>query len=333
MGVAIRELLVDCKHEVTWQDLPGIAAVDANNALYQFLTIIRQPDGTPLMNKDGDVTSHLSGILFRITSFLENGLKPVFVFDGKPPDLKAETVAERREARERAGAAWKEAVRVGDLETAYRKAVSSTRIDNYVIETSHRLLDLMGIPHIQAPSEGEAQAAHMAGQGVVEYVVSQDYDSLLFGAPVLVRNLTVSGKRKFRNRTVTIKPERIILDDFLNSTGISRDDLIKISVLIGTDFNEGIKGVGPKTALKIVTAGMFEETMEEKLPGYDPSPVLDFFSNPPVVDCGVPEWRPPDVDGIVVMLCDEFGFSEERVRNALGRLSESNSQKTLDQWF
>jgi len=333
LGVAIRELLTGFKHEVTWQDLAGSAAIDANNALYQFLTIIRQPDGTPLMNKDGQVTSHLSGILFRTSTFLENGLKPVFVFDGKPPDLKAETVAERREARERAGAAWKEAVRVGDMETAYRKAVSSARIDRYVIETSCRLLDLMGIPHIQAPSEGEAQAAHMARGGVVDYAVSQDYDSLLFGVPVLVRNLTVSGKRKFRNRTVTIKPERIFLDEFLAATGISREDLIKISVLIGTDFNEGVKGVGPKTALKIVTSGRFEETIEEKSPGFDPGPVLEFFKRPPVIECGIPEWSPPDVDGIMGMLCDEFGFSVERVRNALGRLCESNSQKTLDQWF
>src|SRR5512136_839277 len=151
MGVAIRDIIAEYKTPVTWESLPGIAVIDANNALYQFLTIIRQPDGTPLMDTKGRVTSHLSGILFRMASFMEKGIKPVFVFDGKPTALKQATIDQRRKLRDTAGVKWKEAVDRGDEEEAYKQARSSTRVDATVIGTSKQLLGLMGIPIVQAP--------------------------------------------------------------------------------------------------------------------------------------------------------------------------------------
>jgi flap endonuclease-1 len=190
MGVAIRDIIAEYKTPVTWESLPGIAAIDANNALYQFLTIIRQPDGTPLMDGRGRITSHLSGILFRMANFLEKGIKPVFVFDGKPDDLKMATIDKRRKVRDTAGERWKEALERGDEAEAYKQARSSTRVDETIIGTSKELLRLMGIPIVQAPGEGEAQASYMAIKGDARYVVSQDYDTLLFGAPMLIRNLT-----------------------------------------------------------------------------------------------------------------------------------------------
>ena len=199
MGVAIRDIVAEFKTPVTWDSLPGVAAIDANNALYQFLTIIRQPDGTPLMDRRGRVTSHLSGILFRVSNFLEKGIKPVFVFDGKPAALKQTTIDGRRKIRDEAGEKWKEAIERGDEAEAYKQARSSSRVDTTIIETSRELLRLMGLPTIQAPGEGESQAAYMVTKGEARYVVSQDYDTLLFGAPNLVRNLTVSGKRKVRD--------------------------------------------------------------------------------------------------------------------------------------
>lgn len=333
MGVAIRDILTDCKETLTWDDLSGIAAVDAHNALYQFLSIIRQPDGTPLMNGAGRVTSHLSGILFRTANFLERGIKPVFVFDGKPPELKQDTINERREVRARADEAWKAALREGDMEEAYKQASASARIDSHTIESSRELLDLLGIPWIQAPSEGEAQAAYMVRKGDVTYAVSQDYDSLLFGSPVLVRNLTVSGRRKTRGRTITVNPERIVLSSLLDRLGVTREQLVEIGILVGTDFNTGIRGVGGKTALKIVRNGEFESVIAEKSPEFDPAPIRDFFLDPPVTDDYALEWRAPDVDGVVKMLCGRYDFSEERVRSALSRVSVKAAQKTLDAWF
>jgi flap endonuclease-1 len=333
MGVAIRDLLAEYKTPVEWNSLGGIGAIDAHNALYQFLSIIRQPDGTPLMDREGRVTSHLSGIFFRTIHFLEKGIRPVFIFDGIPPEFKADTVRERRETRRVAGERWIQALKEGDTEEAYRQARSSSRVDAHIIGSAKELLRLMKIPVVDAPSEGEAQAASMARDGVVSYAVSQDYDSLLFGAPVLVRNLTVSSRRKVRGRTIVVRPERIILGDVLQGHSLSREDLIKIGILIGTDFNPGIRGIGVKTALKIVRQGLFLETIREKSPDFDFEPVLQFFLDPPSTSSYSLQWGEPNPDEILTFLCETYDFAEERVLTALDKIVERGGQRTLDQWF
>lgn len=333
MGVALRDLILDYRKEVSWESIGGVAAVDAHNALYQFLSIIRQPDGTPLMDRNGRITSHLSGILFRNVNFLGKGIRPVYVFDGKAPDFKQATIEQRRAVREEAAGLWREAIARGDTKEAFKQARSSSRIDATVISTAKQLLALMGIPWIEAPSEGEAQAAHMVLRGDAGYVVSQDYDSLLFGAPVLVRNLTVSGKRKVRGRTITVAPERILLPEVLRGLALTREQLIDIGILVGTDFNDGIRGVGAKTAIRMVRAGEFEAALREKAPDLDPGPVREFFSDPPVSDSYTLGWNPPDAEGIERMLCDDYDFSRERVRKALEVSVPKTGQKTLDSWF
>lgn len=333
MGVALRDIIADYKTPVTWDALSGIAAIDANNALYQFLTIIRQPDGTPLMDRNGRVTSHLSGILFRMSSFMEKGIKPVFVFDGKPTELKQATIDQRRKVRDEAGEKWKEAVARGDEEEAYKQARSATRVDDEIIRTSKELLTRMGIPVVQAPGEGEAQASHMVAKGDARYVVSQDYDNLLFGAPTLVRNLTVSGKRKIRGRQVTVSPERIVLAETLAGLQLTREQLIEIGILVGTDFNSGISGVGAKTALKIVRNGEFRQKIAEKQPDFDPEPVMEFFLRPPVTNEYEVAAAHPDPEGIRRMLCDGYDFSAERVDKAMEGFTAKAGQKTLESWF
>jgi flap endonuclease-1 len=333
MGVALRDIIADYKTPVTWEALPGIAAIDANNALYQFLTIIRQPDGTPLMDRQGRITSHLSGILFRMASFMEKGIKPVFVFDGKPTALKQATIDERRKIRDEAGEKWKEAVERGDEEEAYKQARSATRVDDTIVATAKELLGLMGIPVVQAPGEGEAQASYMVAKGDARYVVSQDYDTLLFGAPTLVRNLTVSGKRKIRGRQIVVSPERIVLADTLAGLHLTREQLIEIGILIGTDFNPGVAGVGAKTGLKIVQKGEFAERLKENLPDFDPAPVMDLFLRPPVTDTYTLAAGHPDPEGIRRMLCDGYDFSEDRVNKAMEGFTVKAGQKTLESWF
>jgi flap endonuclease-1 len=333
MGVALRDIIADYKTPVTWDSIPGVAAVDANNALYQFLSIIRQPDGTPLMDGKGRVTSHLSGILFRVSNFLEKGIKPVFVFDGTPSDLKTMTVDKRRQVRKEAGVKWQEALSIGDEAEAYKQARSSSRVDASIISTSMELLMLMGLPVVQAPGEGEAQASYMVTKGDAKYVVSQDYDTLLFGAPNLVRNLTVSGRRKIRGRTITVNPERIVLDEVLSGLKLTREQLIQIGILVGTDFNPGIEGVGAKTGLKIVQRGDFATKIKEKQPDFDPVPVMDLFLHPPVTDDYQMTWGRPDIAGIRAMLCDDYDFSWERVNKALEGITQKAGQKTLEKWF
>ncbi len=333
MGVALRDILTGYKHPVEPETLKGTAAIDAHNALYQFLSIIRQPDGTPLMDNRGRVTSHLSGIFFRTTNFLEMGIRPVWIFDGTPPDLKAETIDERRQVRKEAEEQWEEARKEGDTVKAFRYAMASSKVDAHVLSSARTLLALLGIPVIDAPSEGEAQAAFMAAAGDVDYVVSQDYDTLLFGAPVLVRNLTISGKRRLHGRIVTIQPEQVNLQEVLAGLSVSREELINIAILVGTDFNSGALGIGAKTGLKKVKNGEFDAIIKEKLPDLNPAGIRDFFLSPPVTRDYSLESGKPDREGLMRFLCDEYGFSPDRIIPVLDRVAAKKQQKTLDTWF
>lgn len=333
MGVALKDILMPFKREIEPGDMKSIAAIDAFNSLYQFLSIIRQPDGTPLMDDKGRVTSHLSGIFFRAAHFLQEGIKPVWVFDGTPPDFKNDTINERRILREESKEKWKEAQKEGDLTGAFRYAMSSSSVNEDIIRSARELIKLMGMPVIDAPSEGEAQAAYMAIKGDVNYVISQDYDTLLFGAPVLIRNMTISGKRRMHGRLITIKPEKLILSELLNNLSLSRDQLIEIAILTGTDFHPGVKGIGAKTGLKKVKNGEFNEIIKQKLPDFDPEPVREFFMHPPVTDKYTLDISKPDGSEIRKFLCDSYGFSEDRISPILEKITNIKGQKTLESWF
>src|SRR3989449_993787 len=253
MGINLADIVTS--EPRTLEDFSGkVLAIDAFNTLYQFLAIIRQPDGTPLMDHEGRVTSHLSGIIYRASNFVAAGIKPAFVFDGEPPRLKARTIVARGEIKRRAEREWREAVEIGDLATARTKAMQTSRLTGEMVDQSKRLLDLLGIPWIQAPAEGEAQASAMARTGVAYAAASQDFDSLLCGSPRLVKNLAITGRRKLPRKEVyvEVQPEEISLEATLRNLGITREQLVDMGLLIGTDFNEGVKGIGPKKALALI---------------------------------------------------------------------------------
>jgi flap endonuclease-1 len=238
-------------------------AVDAYNTLYQFLAIIRGVGGEHLKDSSGRVTSHLSGLFYRNINLMELNIKLVYVFDGAPPELKTEEIRRRRKVREEAGRQYVEAVAAGDMAGARKYAEASTSLRDDMIVDSKRLLDAMGIPWIDAPSEGEAQASVMAAEGTVDGVASQDHDSLLFGAPLLVRNVTISGRRRLpsKNVFIDVEPESISLAETLHDLQLTREQLVDLGILVGTDFNpDGFKGVGPARALKFLrTYGSLEK--------------------------------------------------------------------------
>jgi len=333
MGVALRPLLADYKESPGWEDLGGVAAIDAFNALYQFLSGIRQSDGAPLMDSEGRVTSHLSGLLFRTANLIEKNITPVYVFDGKPPAFKAATLSKRREVRAFAKESWENALKEGDTESARKYAMASSKVDAYIIESGKELLSALGIACIEAPEEGEAQSSYMAQRGDVTYAVSQDYDSLLFGAPDLVRNVTISGKKKIRGKVISISPERLRLDAVLKGMSVTREELVQIALLIGTDYNSGVSGVGPKTAVKIVSDGKFYERIGESDNAAEPDVLIDYFLNPPVNTSYKILSRSPDHDKVIEMLCEEHGFSLDRVEAGLERFGAKKGQSTLDSWF
>lgn len=339
MGVQLGEIVP--RQELNLESLSGLSvAIDAFNALYQFLSIIRGPDGSPLKNRKGEVTSHLSGLFFRCCNLLKIGIKPVFVLDGEPPRLKKAEIARRRVSRAEARGKYEDALSRGELEKARKFAQASTTLEDYMVETSVRLLDAMGIPVVQAPSEGEAQAAYMAKSNKVWAAASQDYDSLLFGAPRLVRNVAITGRRKLPNKSayVEVKPELVVLEDVLNQNGISQDQLITIGLLIGTDFTPGLKGLGPKTALKLVKQGkslddIYMERGIEKPPGLEEA--RSFFQKPSVLEEFDLDWRPLDVEACVIYLRDEHDFSEDRVRKAAEEvaMAQRNRKDSLSKWL
>jgi flap endonuclease-1 len=274
-----------------------------------------------LKDSRGQITSHLSGLFYRTANLVEAKIKPVYVFDGKPHLLKARTIQQRRERKEKAEKEWKEALAKGDLEKARSKAQQTSRVTDEIIEQSMELLDALGIPYIQAPSEGEAQASYMVSKGDAYAVGSQDFDCLLFGSPILIRNLTSSGRRKLPNKHAYVKvtPELIRLKPVLKSLKIVQKQLVDMAILIGTDYNEGIKGYGSKKSLKIIKkAGNVENALATA--GGDNPPTIDeikeirkIFLKPEVTDDYSLNWAIVDKESVLKILCDKHQFSEDRI--------------------
>jgi len=332
------------KKILSLEDLRGKSlAVDAQNYLYQFLSLIRMKDGTPLQDSHGNVTSHLAGLVFRSTRLIHDyDIYLVFVFDGQPPPLKQHEIMKRREMREKATQEWQKALKTGDYATAFSKAVMTSHLTRPMIEDSQQLLHSLGIPFVQAPSEAEAQSAYMALRGEVWAASSKDYDSLLFGAPRLLRYLTISGREFLPSKGVSrpLKPELIELDKFLSNHEITREQLIDIAVLIGTDFNEGLKGIGPKTALSLIqNYGRIENLqseVREVLEAQNYQEVRRFFLEPKVTTDYTLRYGELQEDELCRFLCDQRDFSRERVETVVQRMKEfyaSRKQTELEKWF
>lgn len=318
-----------------------VIAVDAYNTMYQFLAIIRGPDGTSLSDSHGRITSHLSGLFYRNINFLSLGIKPVYVFDGKSPSLKSAEIARRKQIKKDATIKYERAVAERNLEDMRKFAQQTTAMQDGMVDDAKRLLELFGIPYIQAPSEGEATAAHLTKTGLAYAAASQDYDSLLFGTKRLVRNFTNSGRRKIPNRNtyIEIEPEIIDTQKMLDDLGITKEQLVDIGILIGTDFNpDGFDRIGPKTALKMIKEhGKLEEVpqIQEKLVQIDYNEIRKIFLAPKVADVSEIKFGTVNYSEIVRYLSEERSFSKDRLESSLSRLHKSTEKRShsLEQWF
>ena len=346
MGLNIREIIQ--KKEIEISSLKDkIICVDAFNSLYQFLSSVRQPDGTPLMDDEKRITSHLSGIFYRNIALLVEGVKLVYVFDGKAPALKKKTHKKREAGRDLAKERYENAKQEEDIIAMKRYGSQLLRLDDEMIKESKELLEALGIIVVQAPSEGEAEAAYLCKTNEKIYAsVSQDYDSLLFGAPKLIRNLTLARRRKTFSGWVEVKPEMIELEDVLKSLEINLNQLICIGILVGTDYNpRGIPRIGQKKALQIVrehkTPDLIFKSVEEKIKDlseedqFDWKEIFDLFENHKVVDADL-NFGKVDEEKVKEILVKRHDFSEERVDRQLEKLrnlEEKKKQKGLDKWF
>ncbi len=334
MGVNIAALLP--KEEIKLENLKGkIIAVDAFNALYQFLSSIRQPDGTPLMDSNNQITSHLQGLFTRTVNLMTQGIKLVYVFDGTPPLLKLQEQQERRQRKDEAEYKFKEAVEEKDLVAMHKYSKQFSRLNTDMIEESKELLTALGLPVIQAPSEAEAQAAFMCRQGDVWATASQDADALMFGTPRLIRNLTLSQKRKLPGGSYVVTfLELIHLQDALKELNLTHDQLIILGILVGTDFNiGGIKGIGPKKALKLAqTTTNYEDIFTPLNPPFNWQEIFHLFKNISTTKDYKLQWKNPNVEQIKKLLVEKHDFSEERVDAILAKLqttAKERSQKGL----
>jgi len=340
MGVKINELVKPVIKPITLKTLTNRKiAIDAFNTIYQFLAIIRQPDGTPLKDYEGNVTSHLSGLFYRTINFLEHNIKPIYVYDGKPSELKLETIMQRKKVKEEAKVKMVEAQEAEDFREAKKFAQQTSKLTSDMIEESKKLISYMGIPICEASSEGEAQSAYIVGKGDAWACGSQDYDTLLFGGERLVRNFAVSRSKKVQNTTVTLDIEYISLSKLLEDLEITREQLIEMGILIGTDFFPGIKGIGQHKALDLirkyksiknivkeeVKVGKTEIALDMEIV----SEIKDIFLKPEVRE-DYPKliWKKTDFEKIEELLTEKHNFSSQRVENALDRLRKLDSSKT-----
>lgn len=344
MGIAFKDLVQG--KETSLEELSGKKLmIDAHNNLYQYLTTIRQRDGTPLMDSKGRVTSHLVGLFNRTTRFMQSNIMPAFVFDGKAPDLKAKERERRKSVKIEAQKRYEEAKEKEDTEEMKKYASRTSRLTSDMIEESKKVIEALGLPIIQAPSEGEAQAAYITKKGYAFATVSQDFDTLLYGTPKLVRNLSIAGKRKKPGTSIyqTINPEIIDITETLNALGIDNNQIIALAMLIGTDYNSaGIKGIGPKNALKLVKKygsdfdALFKEVKWDEAYDLPWTEIYHVFQKMPVTDDYKLEWKQPDWEKLNKLLVDEHEFSQIRINSAKEKLTknkEAKQQKGLGEFF
>ena len=324
MGNAdLRELAVI--EEISFDDLDdSIVAIDAHNWLYRYLTTtVRFTDARAYTTESDEEVANLIGVVQGLPKLLEAGITPVFVFDGGPVELKAEEIAERREARERREEQLEEAREAGDEVEIARLDSQTQRLTDVIQETTRELLALLDVPVVEAPREGEAQAAHMARAGDVDYVGTEDYDALLLGAPLTLRQLTSSGA-----------PELMDFEATLERHDLTWEQLVDAAILMGTDFNEGISGVGPKTAVKEVREhGDLWSVLEargESIPQADRIRAL--FLDPTVTDeYEFDEALTPDVDAAREYV-REWGIPDDEVDRGFERIADAAVQTGLDDW-
>ena len=344
MGVNFKDIVA--REEISLSNLSGKKlVVDGNNILYQFLATIRQPDGTPLKDSHGNVTSHLNGLFHRTTKLMHYGIKLAFVFDGEAPELKRAERERRAGLKKEAAVKYEAAKAAGDVDAMKKYGMRTSRLTPEMIDEAVEVIKALGLPVVRAPSEGEAQAAYMVKTGDIFAEISQDYDCLLFGVPRMVQNLTISERKKRKDKLSyeKVRPCIIELAGTLERMGITQEQLIALGILVGTDYNiGGIRGIGPKKALDLVKRygedfeGLFKEVGWDDNFSYSWKKVFSLFKDMPVNKDYTLKWAEFDQDLLMDILCEKHDFSNIRVEDALRKLRDSQAelaQKGLGDFF
>ncbi len=311
--------------EIPFEEVAGsTVAVDAHNWLYRYLTTtVKWTSEDAYTTPDGTEVANLIGVVQGLPKFFEHDLTPIFVFDGAVTELKDDEVEKRRQQREQYEDDLESARERGDSVAVARLESRTQRLTDTIVDTTRELLELLDVPVVDAPAEGEAQCAHMARKDVVDYAGTEDYDALLFGAPLTLRQLTSKGN-----------PERMDLQATLDRHGLSWEQLVDVAILCGTDFNEGISGIGPKTAVSLLNehGDLFAvlDAREEEIDHADR--IRRLFLDPAVVDVDAETTVEPDVDAAREFVVEQWGVDADEVERGFERIEDAIVQTGLDNW-
>jgi len=337
MGVNLKDIVP--KKEISFDSLKHKkVAIDAFNSLYQFLASIRGADGTPLKDSKGRITSHLQGLFSRSLNLMAKGVKIVYVFDGEPPALKGGEIASRISRKEEAGGKYKEAIQEEDVDAMNKYAKQNLRLTEPMLEEAKELVRALGLPCVGAPSEADAQMVWMCKNGDVDYIASTDYDGILLGVLRLVRNLTLSQRRKVPGgKYVTTFLELIETKEVLSSLELDQDHLIALGMLVGTDYNPGgVRGIGPKKALTLVRKHEDINDIFKEVDITNWKEIYNLFVDPKFSKEYKLEWNEIDIDKIKDLLVKRHEFNEERVDNLIAKYKDEckdHDQKGLSEFF
>jgi flap endonuclease-1 len=311
--------------EVPFSELTGsVVAVDAHNWLYRYLTTtVKWTSEHKYTTDDGTEVANLIGVVQGLPKFFEHELTPVFVFDGAVTDLKSDEIEKRREQREQYEDDLEDARERGDDIAIARLESRTQRLTDTIVETTRELLELLDVPVVDAPAEGESQCAAMARDGTVDYAGTEDYDALLFGAPLTLRQLTSKGN-----------PELMDFEETLATHDLTWEQLVDAALLCGTDFNDGISGIGPKTAVSLLHEhgdlwGVLE-ARGEHIEGADR--LRSLFLDPAVTEVSVDTDVQPDVGAAREFVVDRWGVDADEVERGFERIEESMVQTGLEEW-
>ncbi|KAI8364297.1 PIN domain-like protein [Choanephora cucurbitarum] len=307
-------------------------AIDASMSIYQFMIAVRQQDGQLLQNEEGETTSHLMGMFYRTVRMVDHGIKPVFVFDGKPPTLKSGELAKRKARKEEAQSNLEEATEVGNAEDINRFAKRTVKVTQVHNNECKELLRLMGIPYVEAPCEAEAQCAELAKSGKVYAAASEDMDTLTFEAPILLRHLTFSEARK-------MPIDEVNLEKALEGLELKMSEFIDLCILLGCDYTQSIKGVGPKSAYNLIKEHKsidealkhLTPKLKENIPeDWNYAEARELFVTPEVTPGSEIEltWNEPDVEAVVEFMVKKKGFAEDRIRKGCEKLAKNLKKAT-----
>lgn len=332
MGLTIGSLIQ--KKQIEFESLRyKKIAIDASQMLYQFIASIRQTDGTLLQDSSGNITSHLMGLSTRIPKLINKDIKLAFVFDGKPPRLKLEEQKKRSLIKKEAEKNYETAKEEGNEELMLKYSKQSSKVNLKIVNETKELIEAFGLPIIQAPSEAEAQCSFMCEKNDIDFVGSTDYDSLLYNAPKLIRNLTVSQKRRLPSGIyIKTNPEVIELNQVLQDLDIDKNQLLIMAILTGTDYNPGgVKRIGPKTALKLIKKyNNFDEIFEKVNPDFNWKEIYATFKSMPIIKNYQLKWNKINKGKIYEILVEKHEFNKERVDKMLSSFKQNKNSSLLN---